>query len=110
GNVQGQTIDVGIGFSEVDEAGGNEEVNEAVQLELLDAVQGEFAAFVADYDDLQAMAFLDLADEVHGAGQRLGLREHEVLESGRSKRPLFIEDDPIQVLRERDLADLVGIE
>src|SRR5208283_4960624 len=73
GNVQGDTVDVLVGLAHVDEAGRDEKVDEALELEHLDATLVEFAAFVVDHGNLQFVPSLEGADKVDHFGKRLGL-------------------------------------
>src|SRR5664279_3440051 len=63
GDIQRHTKDVRVGLAEVNETGGNESIDEPVQLELANPVRIQFPGFVANRDDLQVIPGLELADQ-----------------------------------------------
>jgi hypothetical protein len=60
-DVQGDAVDIRIRLAEVDEAGGDEKVDETIQLETLYPVLCQLTAFVTDHDYLQSVLCLDSA-------------------------------------------------
>jgi hypothetical protein len=55
GDVQRQPKDVRVGLAQVDEAVGNKKICQPVQFEFLNPLRIQFARFVADHGNLQAM-------------------------------------------------------
>lgn len=109
-DVQGKPKDVGIGFAHVDEAGGDERVDELVELKCENAVRVYLARFIADHNDFQAVPSLERGDKFEHPGVWLGLGKHEVPKLVPSERSLLVKDYPAQILFEREFSLLVRLE
>jgi hypothetical protein len=69
----------------------------------------QFARFVVDHGDPQAVLRLEIADQLDHLRMRLRLREHEFPELVPRERSLLVEDRPAQVFLQREFAHFVGI-
>jgi hypothetical protein len=94
----------------MNKAGGNEKVHKTVELEFANPMQIQFAPFIADDGDLEFVPGLEPADQFNHFRMRFRLREHEAPKFGPRERAFPVKDDPIQIFRQRQLADLVGVE
>ena len=92
GDVQRKPEDIRVGLSDMDEAGGNEEIDQPVQFELSNPIGIQFPGFVADHGDLQPVPDLELSDQLDHLGVRFRLREHEAPKLRPGERPLLVED------------------
>jgi hypothetical protein len=61
-DVQRKPKDVRVWLANLDEAGGDKETHERVQIELVNPIVIHYARFVADNDDLQRVPDLELGD------------------------------------------------
>jgi hypothetical protein len=110
GDVQGQSKDVNIGLANVNEAGRDERVHKPVELELANAMRIHLAGFVADHDNLESVALLELRDQFNHLGASFRLCEDEAPKLSSREGALLVKDHSTQVFFKRKLAFLMGFE
>lgn len=61
-DIQRKPKDVGVGFADMNKAGGNKLIHKSVQFEFLNPILVQFASCIADCDNLQSAPNLELSD------------------------------------------------
>jgi hypothetical protein len=108
--VEREAKDAGIRLAHMNKAGRDEGVSQLVQLECANPVRIYRSRFIADHDDLQFVLSLELKDEFDHLPVGLGLSEHEVAELVPREYPLFMKDDPVEILLEGESSFFVRLE